>query len=74
MLIDPGVIDDPLLFSTLMLTVPDVTHFTMVTRAPVELGPNPVTPVGSEAKSRFTLSVVAAPVQVIVCGVDEDAP
>jgi hypothetical protein len=70
----PGVIDDAVLFSALTLIVLEVTYLTMVISTPVELGPNPVTPVGSLAKSICTVSVAAAPVHVIVCGVDDEAP
>src|SRR5271169_2169678 len=73
MLIEPGVTELPVLLYTYTLIVFDVTYFTML-RVPLALGPNPVTPLGSLAKSSCTLSVVAAPVQVIACGVEDDAP
>jgi len=59
--IAPGVIDDPVLFTTMKFTPPAVGNLIIVS-IPLALGAYPVTAVGSALKSAIKVSVVKTPV------------
>ena len=58
--IAPGVIDDPVLFTTMKFTPPAVGNLIIVS-IPLALGAYPVTAVGSALKSAIKVSVVKTP-------------